>query len=288
MPNSDELKEPLPEVPADPPSGPEADPEPVLSAAERRTVRNRANAQRSTGPRTEAGKKRCRKNALKHGGRASFIHSLEDTAECNLIERQYKCEYRPQGPLEYGAVRSLVFIQYRRASLERQIIHLELILAAEARDVPADSDVNARLAAHRHDEPVDMAELDRLHRYHRQADLDWHRSALLLTRLQRTRKLDGRAQREEDRRFFRSRREDHFNNSTRATFARQFSGGFDEYEPYESEANSIEQEKRERERVRQEQESERERLAAKAAASAPTPLPNEPTLPVPEGGSGTP
>ena len=48
----------------------------------KRTAANRRNAQMSTGPRTEEGKSRSRRNAVKHGILSSALHITEgDGAE---------------------------------------------------------------------------------------------------------------------------------------------------------------------------------------------------------------
>ena len=48
---------------------------------------NRENAQRSTGPRTEGGKRRSRRNALRHGLTAeTVIEELEDTEDYRAFE----------------------------------------------------------------------------------------------------------------------------------------------------------------------------------------------------------
>jgi hypothetical protein len=52
-------------------------------ATEKQILANQQNAQHSTGPRTEAGKRRSRRNAVRHGLTAeTLIDTLED-AEVN-------------------------------------------------------------------------------------------------------------------------------------------------------------------------------------------------------------
>jgi len=62
---------------------------------------NRANAQKSTGPRTGAGKSASRFNALRHGLDAkSVIIPGEDPAEYDALAVGYRDEFRPTSPSE--------------------------------------------------------------------------------------------------------------------------------------------------------------------------------------------
>ena len=62
---------------------------------------NRANAQKSTGPRSAEGKSASRFNALKHGiDAASVIIPGEDPAEYEALAAHYLDEYHPQSPSE--------------------------------------------------------------------------------------------------------------------------------------------------------------------------------------------
>lgn len=65
---------------------------------------NRANAQKSTGPKTEAGKARCRLNALKHGRRSKAVAApvlpQEDAAELGRRIQDWIDSYQPVGAVE--------------------------------------------------------------------------------------------------------------------------------------------------------------------------------------------
>jgi len=62
---------------------------------------NRQNAKKSTGPRTEEGKSRCRRNAFKHGGyAASRIMGLGKP--CKSTCSQYPCSLVEEGKCEPG------------------------------------------------------------------------------------------------------------------------------------------------------------------------------------------
>src|SRR5947209_2481031 len=80
---------------------------------------NRQNALKSTGPKSEAGKQRSRRNALKHGFTAeSVIEPLEYPEEYRALEEAIVSEYLPRTPVEQELVHRLasVFWRLRRAS----------------------------------------------------------------------------------------------------------------------------------------------------------------------------
>src|SRR5215470_11163013 len=71
------------------------------TASERKLAANRANAQRSTGPRTPQGKARASLNALRHGilAKAAFnstLESKERRAEFEAIVAGFADEFQPQ------------------------------------------------------------------------------------------------------------------------------------------------------------------------------------------------
>jgi hypothetical protein len=75
---------------------------------------NRANSQHSTGPRTEAGKRRSALNALSHGltCRTAVLPS-EDPAAYEQHRRQFLKEYRPATPTETQLVHELADTSWR-------------------------------------------------------------------------------------------------------------------------------------------------------------------------------
>ena len=80
---------------------------------------NRQNALKSTGPKSEAGKQRSRRNALKHGFTAeTVIEPLEYPEEYRALEEAIVSEYLPRTPVEQELVHRLasVFWRLRRAS----------------------------------------------------------------------------------------------------------------------------------------------------------------------------
>src|SRR6266542_5077546 len=90
---------------------------------------NRHNALKSTGPKTENGKQRSRRNALRHGFTAeTVIEPLESPDEYRAFEDAIVTEYLPQTPVEQELVRRLasLFWRLRRAtSIETGLLRLQ-------------------------------------------------------------------------------------------------------------------------------------------------------------------
>ncbi|SRR5713101_8513271 len=77
--------------------------------SERKLKANRRNAGRSTGPRTAAGKKRSRWNALKHGltAKTTLLPGLECAKEFRRLVRGYIKAFKPKGTVEKSLVQQL-------------------------------------------------------------------------------------------------------------------------------------------------------------------------------------
>ena len=91
---------------------------------------NRLNAQRSTGPRTEAGKAASRFNAVKYGIEArSLVLPSEDPAELVVLAAEYHQQFDPVGPLEDYLVETVVRSDWlrRRYSMVESMIVMEAI-----------------------------------------------------------------------------------------------------------------------------------------------------------------
>jgi hypothetical protein len=90
---------------------------------------NRHNALKSTGPKTEDGKERSRRNALRHGLTAeTVIKPLESRNEYRAFEAAILTEYLPQTPIEQELVRRLasLFWRLRRAtSIETGLLRMQ-------------------------------------------------------------------------------------------------------------------------------------------------------------------
>ena len=88
--------------------------DPVLRWQARREAANRANAQHSTGPRTEAGKQRSSQNALTHGLTAtSPVLPTENRAAYDDHCRRFFDEYKPATPTESQLVQELADTSWR-------------------------------------------------------------------------------------------------------------------------------------------------------------------------------
>jgi len=102
-------------------------------AAANRATTNRANAQHSTGPRTQAGKQRSSLNALRHGlTAASPVLPSEDRAAYESHRRQFVDEYQPATPTETQLVQELIDTSWRL----NRIPLLEADLLARAANPP--------------------------------------------------------------------------------------------------------------------------------------------------------
>src|SRR5262249_36511197 len=85
-----------------------------LMATEKQIIANQQNARHSTGPRTESGKRRSRRNAVRHGLTAeTVIDGFEDAADYRAFERAIKSDYSPQTAIEGQLVTRLASLLWR-------------------------------------------------------------------------------------------------------------------------------------------------------------------------------
>src|SRR5262249_44331340 len=93
-----------------------------------RAAINRANAQHSTGPRTEAGKKRSSLNALRHGLTGHVIVMPgEDLAAYERFAKAFFDEHQPKTPTEEMLVQTIVDVSWklnRAFALENNLLML--------------------------------------------------------------------------------------------------------------------------------------------------------------------
>jgi hypothetical protein len=84
----------------------------------RQIAANRGNAQLSTGPVTEEGKKKARQNAVRHGLTAeTVIDALEDAEDYAAFEMAITADYDPQSAVERELVLRLAsLLRLRRAT----------------------------------------------------------------------------------------------------------------------------------------------------------------------------
>jgi len=100
----------------------------TLNPDEARAARNRANAAHSTGPKTEAGKKRSSLNAYRHGLTGhTIILPVEDLAAYQTFTRKFIDDFNPRGIHEKQLVQSLADTAWRLnrvPALENNLIAL--------------------------------------------------------------------------------------------------------------------------------------------------------------------
>lgn len=118
------LQEPSPDF-SIPPSPEHSAPKRPVS--ERRVQANRRNALRSTGPKTERGKRTVARNAIKHGLLAREVvitagdgkESLKDFQDQHLGLWKF---YQPVGIVEESLVETIAICWWRKAGLQTQRI----------------------------------------------------------------------------------------------------------------------------------------------------------------------
>jgi hypothetical protein len=102
-------------------------------ATEKQILANQQNAKHSTGPRTESGKRRSRRNAVRHGLTAeTVIDTLEDAADYKAFERAIKFDYSPQTAIESQLVSRLASLLWR---LRRAVIVESGLLNIQAKRI---------------------------------------------------------------------------------------------------------------------------------------------------------
>src|SRR6185295_2251611 len=81
---------------------------------------NRANALKSTGPRSVEGKSASRFNALKHGiDAASVVIPGEDPADYDALAADYHRDFRPESPSEAFHVDTMLRADWQKRRLHR-------------------------------------------------------------------------------------------------------------------------------------------------------------------------
>src|SRR6187399_1210154 len=100
------------------------------SMSEERLAANRANAQKSTGPKTLEGRAASPMNALKHGLLSQEVlicspHRYESEAELFALHDRFRNELQPMGPIEQMLADQIVTTHWR----------LRRVLAAESAEM---------------------------------------------------------------------------------------------------------------------------------------------------------
>ncbi len=95
---------------------------------------NRANAAKSTGPRTVAGKERSRRNSLRHGlTGAGIVLPTEDLAAIEARFAEFAADLRPQGGVARFLVQRAALLSVR---LDRSALQEAAHLTARILDLP--------------------------------------------------------------------------------------------------------------------------------------------------------
>ena len=83
-------------------------------ATEKQIAANRENARKSTGPRTEQGKRRSRRNSIRHGLTAeTVIKVLEDEADYESLAAAINSDFRPATNFETQLIARLISLLWR-------------------------------------------------------------------------------------------------------------------------------------------------------------------------------
>jgi hypothetical protein len=101
----------------------------------RQWARNRKNAQKSTGPRTEEGKCRSRRNAFRHGLTAeTVVEGLEDTEDYRAFEATIIADYDAQTAVEREFVLRLASLLWRirrATAIETDLLRIQAEIISE-------------------------------------------------------------------------------------------------------------------------------------------------------------
>ena len=160
-----------------------------MTAAEM-TERNRANAQHSTGPRTEEGKAASSQNARKHGLSGKLI--LKTKAESDRYQKriaEVARFYKLNNPLASATVEALVTAEFRRAQAfaaeQDVLVQLKLQVIDELPEgAPDPSDEELDGLARLKDAATTKL-LPQLNRHYNAADRAWHKHFQVLTEMQK-------------------------------------------------------------------------------------------------------
>jgi hypothetical protein len=144
---------------------------------------NRANALKSTGPRSIEGKSASRFNALKHGiDAASVVIPGEDPADYDALVADYHRDFHPQSPSETFHVDTMLRADWQKRRLQRVEADLHRTLLAE---IPGASLATALLS----DSPAAKL-LTRVQRQIAAFERTWYRANTELRRARRQAETD--------------------------------------------------------------------------------------------------
>jgi hypothetical protein len=158
-------------------------------ASQRQIAANRANAQKSTGPKTVPGRAAVRNNAVRHGLTADLVvlHS-EDSGPYDALLDDLRAHFNPQGPVESALVDQIAASQWRlrRAiGIEGGFFDLrQLKLEEELREDFQTVSNEASLAYAVHDDSRHADTLSKISRYHARIERSYYKALHELERLQ--------------------------------------------------------------------------------------------------------
>ena len=170
----------------------------VLEVSLKKLEANRRNAQRSTGPKTEAGKKRSRYNAYKHGifswhALESYGFGSEDGDQFRGLLNMLREDREPVGVLEEVLVDRIAVciwrlkraLQYENGAMKLRYLNQELQMDLRGK---SDSDIKSLTQYYLHLRLPERREMDRLIRYETTIQRQLAFALSQLERLQRSRK----------------------------------------------------------------------------------------------------
>ncbi|MEZ5402740.1 MAG: hypothetical protein R2729_23900 [Bryobacteraceae bacterium] len=108
----------------------------------RRIAANRANAQKSTGPKTPEGKARAADNSIRHGlySRRTIILSNEEPEALEQIRHDYIQKYRPTDAAELIYVETMINADWRlRRIWDLEPAAVDFVVDAQAPEIAADA-----------------------------------------------------------------------------------------------------------------------------------------------------
>src|SRR5215216_5566750 len=102
------------------------------TTSEERMAANRANAHKSTGPKTPEGKAAAKRNAVKHGILSrEVLVSGEDHQELTALQEWFEKDLQPVGPMEVMLMGQIVATHWR----------LRRVLAAESGEIKREAEL---------------------------------------------------------------------------------------------------------------------------------------------------
>jgi hypothetical protein len=165
------------------------EPKPASPISEARLAANRENAQKSSGPRTDAGKARSCLNAMKTGltGTTMLFANIDELQRYHLHVSAYVTQFQPVGPEESALVQSIADLRWklnRIPGLENAIIARDTLNLIEENPEMANGDIMLEIEVRRRNEK----ELRNLHLQENRLSRRRERETKELLRLQTERK----------------------------------------------------------------------------------------------------